>query len=190
MYYPDYRTEEQLGYVVFSQIKTSGTNVKQLLLLVQGDAYDPLYMSERMEVFVQNFRSSLVNMPAEEFATNLQAVVQILTEQKKNLPEEAYAHWRFITDETFEFDRLKTISEIVKTLTKEDILRFYDRFLLPSSPERRKLTVQVFGNAHLERMSEPIPEGVRVVDTIDNFVRQVALYPLPPSVPITEGRRM
>ena len=49
---------------------------------------------------------------------------------------------------TYDFERLKTISEIVKTLSKDDVLRFYDRFLLAGSPDRRKLTVQVFGSEH------------------------------------------
>ena len=184
------RTQEQLGYVVFSQIRTSGTNVKQFMLLVQGDAYDPIYVDARMEVFVQNFRQSLVAMPEDEFNTNLEAVVQILTEKKKNLPEEAYAHWQYISNETYEFDRMKVIANIVKTLQKVDILRFYDRYLLAGSPDRRKLTVQVFGSEHLERMQDPVPDGVRLVENIDDFVRHVPLYPLPPSVEITQSMRI
>ena len=147
-------------------------------------------MAERMEIFIQNFRQSLVAMPAEEFETNLQAVVQVLTEKKKNLNSEAYGHWQYISYETYEFDRFKKIAEIVKTVSKEDVLRFYDRFVLAGSPERRKLTVQVFGSQHLERLSDPVPDSVRLVDNIDSFIRQVPMYPVPESVEITEALRM
>ena len=185
-----FRTEEQLGYVVFSQIKTAGTNVKHFLLLVQGDAYDPIHMSYRMETFVQKFRQSIVDMPAEEFATNIESVVQTLTEKKKNLPEEAYAHWRFISDETYDFHRLKTIAGIVQNVSKEDVLSLYDRFILAGAPDRRKLSVQVFGNEHLEKMNDPIPQGVSLASSADDFVRHAPLYPLPPNVAITEPIRM
>eukprot|EP00977_Amphora_coffeiformis_P025593 scaffold20621_cov156-Amphora_coffeaeformis.AAC.1 len=152
------RTEEQLGYVVFSQLKTSGANVKQMMILVQGDAYDPIFVSDRIEVFVQNFRQSLTAMPAEEFATNVEAVFQILTEKKKNLPEEAYYHWQYISNDTFEFDRTKKIAQLVKTVTKEDVLRLFDRFMLAGTPDRRKLSVQAFGSGHLDLIDKPLPE--------------------------------
>lgn len=176
--------------MVFSQIKTSGVNIKHFLLLVQGDAYDPIHMCDRMEVFVQGFRQTIVDMPTEEFATNIEAVVQALTEKKKNLSEEAYSHWRFITEETFDFHRLKTIAGIVKTVSKEDVLKLYDRYILAGSPDRRKLSVQVFGSEHLEKMSAPAPEGVNLVPSIDDFSRHVPLYPLPQTVVITEAMRL
>ena len=185
-----YRTEEQLGYVVLTQLKTSGANVKQMMILVQGDAYDPIYVTDRIEVFVQNFRKSLVAMPAEEFATNIEAVVQILTEKKKNLPEESYNHWLYISNDTFEFDRTKKIAEIAKTVTKEDVLRLFDRFMLAGSPDRRKLSVQTFGSGHLDLIDKPVPEGVHRVTGIDDFVRHVHLYPLSPRVEITDAMRM
>jgi len=179
-----------LGYVVFSQLKTSGTNIKQMMILVQGDAYDPIYVTDRIEIFVQSFRKSLVVMPAEEFATNIEAVVQILTEKKKNLPEEAYSHWQYISNETYEFDRTKRIAEIVKTVTKEDVLRLFDRFMLAGSPDRRKLSIQAFGREHLDLMDQPVSESVCRVTSIDDFVRHVPLYPLSPSVKITDSMRM
>lgn len=185
-----FSTQEQLGYVVFSQLKTSGTNVKQMMILVQGDAYDPIHVTERIEVFVQNLRPLLVAMPDEEFASNIEAVVQILTEKKKNLPEESYGHWQHISNETYDFHRMKNIAEIVKTVTKEDVLRLFDRFMLAGSPDRRKLTVQAFGSEHLDVMDKPVPDGVRHVTGIDDFVRHVPLFPLPPPVEITDAMRM
>jgi insulysin len=143
-----------------------------------------------MEVFMQSFRQTLVDMPPEEFSANIDAVVQTLTEKKKNLSEEAYAHWRFIAEDTFDFHRLKTIAGMVKTVSKEDVLKLYDKFILTGSPVRRKLSIQIFGNGHLEKMNSAVPEGVKLVSSIDDFSRHVPLYPLPQDVDITQAMRL
>jgi insulysin len=181
------RTEEQLGYIVFSQIKTNGLNIKHVMILVQGDAYDPIHMAERIEVFVNGFRKTLVEMSAEDFTNNIEAVVQMLTEKKKNLGEEAYGHWQYISHDSLQFDRMKKIAEKVKTTTKEDVLRLFDRYLLAGSPNRRKLTVQTFGSQHLDRMQDPVPSHVRQIDKVDDFVRTVSFLPLPKAAPITDA---
>lgn len=188
-YLPPHRTEEQLGYVVFSQIKTLG-DVKHVMILVQGDAYDPIHVGDRIESFVASFRKMIMDMPEEEFASNIEAVVQVLTEKKKNLVEEAYGHWQHIANGDLQFDRLKKIAHFVNGVTKEDVLRLYDRFLLAGSPLRRKLSVQVFGSQHLERMNDPVPEGVNRIDDVDAFARNVSLYPLAETVVITDDMRM
>jgi hypothetical protein len=171
------RTEEQLGYIVFSQIKTCGAHIKHFMLLVQGDAYDPIHMCDRMEVFVQAFRQTIVEMPDEEFATNIEAVVQALTQKNKNLSEESHAHWRYISDETYDFRRLKAIAGLVKNVSKDDVVGLYDRFLLAGSVERRKLSVQVFGSEHATKMEDPVADGVRLVADADEYVRRAPLHP-------------
>eukprot|EP00977_Amphora_coffeiformis_P011971 scaffold2919_cov161-Amphora_coffeaeformis.AAC.8 len=62
--------------------------------------------------------------------------------------------------------------------------------MLAGSPDRRKLSVQAFGSGHLDLIDKPLPEGVRLVTSVDDFVRHVHLYPLPPRVDITDAMRM
>ena len=75
------RTEEQLGYIVHSSIKTSGDTIKGLLLLIQSDAFDPMYLESRIEAFLQTVRQRIVSMPEEDFAKNIHAVVANLLEK-------------------------------------------------------------------------------------------------------------
>lgn len=160
------------------------------MILVQGDAYDPIHVDSRIEAFVGNFRKKIVEMSAEEFASNIEAVVQTLTEKKKNLVDEAYGHWHYISNETYEFDRLKKIAKVVATVSKEDVLRLYDRYLLAGSPHRRKLSIQVFGSQHVDRMNDPVPDGVQRVDDVDEFARTASLYCMAKKVMITDSMRM
>jgi insulysin len=75
------RTDEQLGYIVHTSIKTSGDDVKGLLLLIQSDAFDPIHVESRIEAFLSGFRKRLVDMPDEEFQTNIDSLVVSLLEK-------------------------------------------------------------------------------------------------------------
>jgi insulysin len=146
------RTEEQMGYIVFSQVKTIGDNIKGLLLLVQGDTYDPIHMDERIEIFLDNFRDKVVAMPDEDFKDNIAAVCQTLLEKKKNLIEESSGYWSVISNQTYRFRRLQEIAEQAQTVSKTDVLCLFDRYVLRTSPHRRRLSVQVFGCNHRDRI--------------------------------------
>jgi insulysin len=75
------RTEEQLGYIVHTSIKTSGNNIKALLFLIQSDSFDPIHMEGRVEVFLEGFRSRMVAMSPEDFQKNIDAVVASFLEK-------------------------------------------------------------------------------------------------------------
>ena len=157
------RTEEQLGYIVHTALKTSGDIIKGWLCLIQSDSFDPIHMDQRIESFLQAYRSQLVSMSEDDFATNVESVCQNLLEADKNLGEESIKHWSVISNQTYRFTRLPEIAACVRTLTKPDVLRFFDRYLLAESPFRRKLSVQVFGKNHAESLSEPLQEAETAV---------------------------
>lgn len=75
------RTEEQLGYIVHSSVKTSGDNVKGLLFLIQSDGFDPPHVESRIEHFLANFRERIVAMEPGEFQSNVDALVSSFLEK-------------------------------------------------------------------------------------------------------------
>jgi insulysin len=79
------RTEEQLGYIVHTSIDTAGDDIKGLLFLIQSDAFDPVHLDSRVEAFVDRFRSKIVDMSAEEFQTNVEAVVKSFLEKVRTV---------------------------------------------------------------------------------------------------------
>jgi hypothetical protein len=70
-------------------------------------------------------------------------------------------------------------------MTKERVLRFFDKFVAVSAPCRRKLCVQVFAKQHEEKMTTPVEDGIVVIENPAEFKRTMALYPLPPKVDVT-----
>ena len=75
------RTEEQLGYIVHTSIKTSGDNIKGMLFLIQSDSFDPIHVESRVEEFLASFRQRIVSMTVEDFQENVDAVVASFLEK-------------------------------------------------------------------------------------------------------------
>lgn len=171
------RTEEQLGYIIHTGIKTSGDTVKGILILIQGDSFDPIHMDERIETFLVDFRSMIVDMTADEFKANSESVSSNMLEKNKNLGEESSKHWNVITNQTYNFRRLEQIAMHVKGLVKSDVLRLFDKYLLKSSPYRRKLSVQVFGSKHADKIETEVPAEVTVVQSPQEFRLGQPLFP-------------
>jgi insulysin len=147
------RTEEQLGYIVFSSVKTSSDNVKSMQFLVQSDGFTPKHVDGRIEAFLQVFRNQvLADMSVEDFQDNVNSLCEGLLEKPKNLSEESHRHWELITNQSYHFSRLQDIAALIRTLTLEDVMQFFDRYILASSPHRRKLSVHMYGKAHMEEL--------------------------------------
>lgn len=146
-------------------------------------------MDSRIEAFLVKMRSLLVDLSREEFETNVEAVRRGLTEKDKNLGEESTKYWNVIANETYRFRRLEEIAAKAEGLTKEDVLRLFDKHLLAKSPFRRKLSVQVFGKNHADLLnSEPSSPPPTVVDDPKSFCQSQSLFPVEPAVCIDEQK--
>mmetsp|Transcript_15952 Transcript_15952/g.22803 ORF Transcript_15952/g.22803 Transcript_15952/m.22803 type:complete len:909 (-) Transcript_15952:68-2794(-) len=181
------RTQEQLGYIVFTTIKTNGNNVKSLMFLIQSDVYSPVFLDARVEAFIDRFRAKLVGMPHEEFQANINAVVDLFLEKNKNLGEETSQYWSEISNQTYLFKRYQLIAEFVKTKMSLDILLgFFDSFICMGSPHRRKLSVQVFGSNHISNIGDPVSSDTEVTtikyDSISSFREEMECYPCIPEM--------
>lgn len=196
------RTEEQLGYIVHTSLKTNGDHVKGLLLLIQSDSFDPDHVEERIEVFLEKFRERLVDMSEADFQTFVDTVVASFLEKNKNLGEESSRYWHVILNKTFDFSRYQKIADHVKKHTKSQVLGFYDKYVASNAPCRRKLCVHVVAKQH-EVEAEPATttesepqEGtttcvgggktntsqvIRIEDPVE-FRRSMPLFPMPANV--------
>lgn len=83
---------------------------------------------------------------------------------------------------SYSFRRLQDVAEEVKSITKERVLVFFDKYIAASGPCRRKLCVQVFAKQHHEKMAEPVEDGIVVIQDPAEFKQSMSLYPLPKKV--------
>jgi len=127
------RTQEQLGYLVFSgMMRTEG--VDYFRVLIQSDVASPQLLDQRIELFVARFR--------------VNAVVKALLEKPKHEMEESMRAWREIANETFAFDRRQRVAAIVASLQPRDLVAFFDSFIGVGGERRSKLSVCLYGAKH------------------------------------------
>ncbi|KAI9895693.1 hypothetical protein PsorP6_018841 [Peronosclerospora sorghi] len=141
------RTQEQLGYLVFSGI-TRLEGVHYFRLLIQSNVASPRVLDARMERFLAHFRSVLTDMPRPTWAQHVRAVVQAQRERPKYEMDDAMRSWHEIARETFRFDRRERVAAIVATLQPRDLVQFFDACFAVRGLDRSKLSVWVYGASH------------------------------------------
>ncbi|KAI8483051.1 hypothetical protein Bbelb_392070 [Branchiostoma belcheri] len=135
------RTQEQLGYIVFSGVRRANS-VQGLRFILQSDR-QPAYLDERVEVFVQKMESHLQDLSEEEFQKHVTALSVRRLDKPKKLTSETARHWGEILAQQYNFDRDNIEVAFLKTITKEELLNFYKEHFSWGAPKRRKLTIYV-----------------------------------------------
>ncbi|KAI3864342.1 hypothetical protein MKX03_026915 [Papaver bracteatum] len=174
------RSVEQLGYItVLMQRNDSG--IRGLQFIVQSTAKDPGQIDLRVESFLKEFESKLYEMPADEFMSNVNALIDMKLEKHKNLSEETSFFWREIFDGTLKFDRREIEIAALKNLTQQELIDFFNEYIKVGAPAKKTLSVQVYGGSHsgnYEASTKEIsshPQSVLIED-IFSFRRSQPLY--------------
>ncbi|KAI3838122.1 hypothetical protein MKW98_009073 [Papaver atlanticum] len=174
------RSVEQLGYItVLMQRNDSG--IRGLQFIVQSTAKDPGQIDLRVESFLKEFESKLYEMPADEFMSNVNALIDMKLEKHKNLNEETSFFWREIFDGTLKFDRREIEIAALKSLTRQELIDFFNEYIKVGAPAKKMLSVQVYGGSHsgnYEASTKEIslhPQSVLIED-IFSFRRSQPLY--------------
>lgn len=174
------RTQEQLGYLVFSGImRTEG--IEYFRVLIQSNVASPALLDQRIERFVVSFRDVLATMPHEIWQKQVNAVVKSLVEKPKRESEEAMRFWREIANETYVFDRRQRVAALVATLHPSDLIEFFDAYIAVGGSKRSKLSVHLYGATH------PFPE-LTAESTIDAPLSASAVTGLTAALRLGEQR--
>ncbi|XP_050296511.1 insulin-degrading enzyme [Anthonomus grandis grandis] len=182
------RTKEQLGYIVFSGVRKSN-GVQGLRIIVQSDRH-PTYLDGRIEEFLKGMRTYIDEMTEEEFLRHREALAAHRLEKPKQLSAQTNQFWGEITSQQYHFNRAESEVAFLRTLTKTDILDFYEDMLKNNANRRKKLSVHVVSTAeggagdpannNADGNNEtPTPDlGANVINDITVFKSSHEMYPL------------
>ncbi|PBP21540.1 peptidase M16 inactive domain-containing protein [Diplocarpon rosae] len=159
------RTKEQLGYVVFSGARIAATTIG-FRFIIQSEKTSE-YLESRIDAFLAGFKDTLEQMTDSDFEVHKRSLITKRLEKLKNLDQESNRLWAHIDNEWFDFALVHEDAAHVRTLTKADMIDFYDRFILPSSPLRSKLAVhlnaQTPSSTDTSTAAEVIEKSMRVL---------------------------
>jgi insulysin len=145
------RTQEQLGYIVFSGVRKAN-GAKGLRILVQSTKH-PQFVEGRIEKFLSSMIKTIEEMSSEEFERHKEALKSQKLEKPKRLSSQ-YSHYiNEIALQQYHFDRSEKEVEILATITKEQVLQYYTLFIAPEAPSRQSLSIHVLSNEeNIERV--------------------------------------
>ncbi|PGH05696.1 hypothetical protein AJ79_06712 [Helicocarpus griseus UAMH5409] len=135
------RTQEQLGYVVWSGVRYGATTLGYRVI-IQSDRSNE-YLESRIDAFLTRFAETLDTMTEEEFEGHKRSLINKRLEKLKNLNSETGRFWSHIGSEYFDFVQHEIDAEAVGALSKAEMVEYYRQYIDPKSPNRAKLSVHM-----------------------------------------------
>ncbi|XP_076461437.1 insulin-degrading enzyme-like [Babylonia areolata] len=200
------RTQEQLGYIVFSGVRRA-KGVQGLRVIIQSNR-SPAYVEGRVEAFLQKMEGEIRDMGQEDFKKHVSALVTRRLEKPKRLAVQNAKYWTEILCQQYNFDRDNVEVEFLKTVTKDDLFKFYKEKIALDAPQRHKLSVHIVSQAGEQNnggteegvssqeidtpdglMPPPLLPEAEIVQDIVDFKQSLPLYPLVrPFIDLTKAR--
>lgn len=172
------RTIQQLGYLVFEGMRQF-ENLKVLYVIIQSTVANPDDLLERIDKFLASARADVLECMTEENFEQYRGALQATKSQPDtSLSNQTWRFWQEIVGDTLDFERKFEEVETLKSITKQDILEFYDRFIASQAKERRRIISQVYGNNHPLDEKREIPGFACEVRDPYAFRRSFPLYPV------------
>lgn len=172
------RTKEQLGYVVFSSsLNNHGT--ANIRILIQSEHTSP-YLEWRIESFLEQFGKTLKEMSDRDFENHKDALCKTLLQKYKNMKEESSRYTASIYLGDYNFLHRQNKARLVSTLTKADLIDFYDSYI--AGPEVSKLVLHLKSRVVADNIDESkldktvYPKGKLITD-VGDFKSQMFVAP-------------
>lgn len=182
-FFNEIRTEQQLGYIVASQVDRFGL-VGRLGLAIQSNVKTPDFLLGAVDEFVRGFRTKLSRISEAQFSRYKIAIVEKIVKPDERLDEEGARWWQEITLFEYSWRRRAEEAEVVRLITKTDLLDFFDRFISESASQRRRLVTAVFtrgrgqDKAMATMRSHCEAAGATIVEDPVSFCARLPKFPL------------
>ncbi|KAH8889372.1 ubiquitin carboxyl-terminal hydrolase-like protein [Thozetella sp. PMI_491] len=166
------RTKEQLGYIVYSGLRSTITNYG-LRFIIQSEKTCP-YLDQRIDSFLETYTETLTGMSESDFDNHKRSLIVRRLEKPKYLDQETSKHWTQISQEYYDFQAAQHDAAQIKSITKEDLVQFYMHYIHPSSKHRAKLAIYLVAQAKSDVSTKQISDLVKTLDLDAETARKAA----------------
>ncbi|XP_044495752.1 nardilysin-like isoform X2 [Mangifera indica] len=170
------RTKEQLGYVVESSPRIT-YRIFGFCFCVQSSKYNPVYLLERIDNFINSLQELLEGLDDESFENYKSGLTAKLLEKDPSLTYETNRYWNQIIDKRYMFDLSQKEAEELKSINKKDIIDWYSKYLVQSSPKCRRLAVRVWGCNTDMNEAEKETGSFQIIKDLKAFKTSSKFYP-------------
>lgn len=168
------RTKEQLGYVVECSPRIT-YRVFGFCFCVQSAKYNPLYLQERLDNFIDGLRDLIECLDDESFESFKGGLIAKLLEKDPSLTYETNRIWNQIVDKRYMFDLSEKEAEELRNITKSNLIEWYNTYFKQASPCCRRLAVRVWG-CHTDLKEAEKQLSIQVIDDLAAFKMSSEFY--------------
>ena len=144
-FYNTLRTQEQLGYIVYSGIR-SKEGVYSLSLTVQSNVLDGPGLTRRVESYLAEAVDQLTTLSPDEFESFKEGLRVRKLEPDQRLTSQAMRLWSEVVNKDIEppmFDRYAREVDLLKHMTQAQFSQFARELLGPQGARRRLLVSEI-----------------------------------------------
>jgi insulysin len=144
-FYNTLRTQEQLGYIVYSGIR-SKEGVYSLSLTVQSNVLDGPGLTRRVESYLAEAVDQLTTLSSDEFESFKEGLRVRKLEPDQRLTSQAMRLWSEVVNKDIEppmFDRYAREVDLLKNMTQAQFSQFARELLGPQGARRRLLVSEI-----------------------------------------------
>ena len=183
-FYNKLRTKETLGYIV-SLLMSQSSNAYCLLGVVQSNTKIPEFCAERVRNFIKESFELIKNISDDVFKYHVNSILVLESKKDDNLNEAFLRNWEEIHEDRYIFDRKEKNCEILKNSTKEDLIKFYEKYFINevSILDSEFLCPQHYEENNKKMKEAKILENEKIIkrvicDDIDDFKACNTLFPI------------
>ncbi|KAF7255299.1 hypothetical protein EG68_08286, partial [Paragonimus skrjabini miyazakii] len=118
------RTEQQLGYIVYTGARRSNT-LQGFRCIIQSSSR-PDELEKQIENFLASVRDFIVFMTPKEYDMYVDSLTSRLLEQPKSMAERNARIWAEIACHHYNFERQRLEAEVLQQIPLGELLEFYD----------------------------------------------------------------
>lgn len=144
-FYNQLRTQQQLGYAVFTFQMPVGRQWG-IGFLLQSNSKQPALLLQRYEAFYPEAEKRLRAMSQQDFAQYQTALINELQQRPQTLDEEAGRYVKDFYRENYAFDTREKVIEQIKTLTPQSLADFFHRAVI--AKQGLAMLSQISGSQH------------------------------------------
>ena len=171
-FYDRLRTQQKLGYVVFSTAMPL-MEVPGMVFVVQSPDHEPAAIQAAIDQFLADFTEELKGMLPSEFEQHRQGLLSQLLRADQQLTERTDYYWRELDREAYRFDTRSRLAGGMRAVTSADLTKVLRA--MREDKGAREIRVNAYGSRH----SRPNTVTREIKDAV-SFRRDFSWYEVNP----------
>lgn len=168
-FFEKFRTNEQLGYLVQTQYKTS-INMCYFLFIIQSETFLPVRIGEKITLYKKQFFEKLKKFEKVFFENAIDSLISLYNQPFVTIEEEINYYFGEVVNEVPKLKSVETKIKEIKKLNMEKVCQFFEKYFIL---EEKVLEIHVCCQTHFSdnsgEVQKIVNDKIKTVETVKDF---------------------